>query len=74
MVKYLLSENPKLASMSDKLKDETPLFYALSKHKSQTDRVALATMFRKYSNSLDLNHLNSEKKTVYEAYASDDVA
>ena len=59
--------------MPDKVKNETPLFYALSKHKSQADRLALATLYLKNSSSLDLNHLNSERKTVYEAYATDDI-
>ena len=73
MIKYLLEENPKLASMPDKLKNETPLFYALSKHKSQSDRFELTSLFMKHAYVLDLNHLNKDKKKVFEAYASDEV-
>ena len=73
MVQYLLKENPKLANMPDKTKNETPLFYALSKHKSASDRLSLVSVFLQHSTALNLNHLNADKKTVYEAYASDDV-
>ena len=59
--------------MPDKLKNETPLFYTLSKHKSQEDRLALVSLYMKHSSSLNLNHLNNDKKTSYEAYESDDV-
>ena len=72
MVKYLLDKNPELANMPDKIKNETPLFYALSKHKSQADRLALVSLYMKNSAILNLDHQNSDKKTAYEAYESDD--
>ena len=62
-----------MANKPDKVKNETPLFYALSKHKSQSDRLSLVSMFLEHSASLNLNHLNVDNKTVFEAYASDEV-
>ena len=58
--------------MADKSKNETPLFYALSKHKSASDRMSLVSVFLQHQSALNLNHMNAEKKTVFEAYASDD--
>ena len=73
MVDYLLTNNCGLASKPDKLKNETPIFYALSKHKSQEDRLFLMQQFLNHSQSINLNHTNSDSKTAYEAYALEDV-
>lgn len=48
MVRYLLEEHPKLANMPDKERGETPLFYALSKHKDSQTRTSLAKIFLEF--------------------------
>jgi len=48
MVRYLLKEHPKLANMPDKVRGETPLFYALSKHKDSQTRTSLAKIFLEF--------------------------
>ena len=76
MVEYLLAEHPKLANTPDKAKNETPLFYVLSKHKqSQNTRMSLTDIFLKYADqsSIDLSHKNSDGKACYEAYATDEI-
>ena len=48
MVRYLLEEHQKLANMPDKERGETPLFYALSKHKDSQTRTSLAKIFLEF--------------------------
>ena len=76
MVEYLLDKHPQLSNTPDSLKNETPIFYVLSKHKdSQTTRLALVDLFIKRAETagVDLGHRNTDGKTCYEAYATNEV-
>ena len=86
MIKYLLDTYPDLAERKDSVKEETPLFYTLSKHQSNSTRLSLAQLFvdhneralaaekSKKAKPVDLQKKNIDGKTVYEAYSADAIA